>query len=129
MKTFKTFDLGMQLSIGMAAVVLAFFNLFYAIILFFLGLLVWNLLSLVINVFLPISKPFSEKRIWLYVQTALIILFPLLSPWIHWPGFSFYFYIAYALGLAIYYMVLCYQELRYLSDLRDQIRLSDVQHH
>lgn len=129
MRTFKIIDLGMQIGIAVTSAVVAFFSPLNAVVCFFFWLLAWNLLSLLVNVFLPISKPFSEKRIWLYVQTAVILVFPLLSPWVQWPDFSFLLYIIYAFGLAIYYMVLCYQELSYLTDLRDQIKLSDVQHH
>ena len=129
MKTFKTIDLGMQLAITVSALLTLLYSPVWAVLIFFFGLLAWNLASLLVNVFLPIARPFSEKRIWLYFQTAVIILFPLLSPWVTWPDFSFIFYIIYAIGLALSYMVLCYQELRFITDLRDQIKLSDVQHH
>lgn len=129
MKTFKTIDLGMQLAITVTALITLFYYPVIAVLIFFFGLLAWNLFSLLVNVFLPISKPFSEKRIGLYIQTAVIILFPLLSPWVKWPDFGFMFYIIYAFGLAMYYMILCYRELRFITDLRDQIKLSDVQHH
>lgn len=126
MKTFKTIDFGIQVLIMVAGATVACIDLFNGIVLFLLALLAWNILSLFVHVFFPISKRFSWERVGVYLHTTLIVAVPFLDVWHKIP---FGAYLVYAAGLAVYYLILCYRELRYINDLRDQMRLSDVQHH
>lgn len=129
MKTFKYIDILLQSGIILGASVLIFIRPVAAGILLFFGLLLWDLLSLFINLFLPFPKKWRRQRMAVWIHTAILTAFTLCIFLFVPPAPVVYVHICYALMLGSYYLFLCYRELARLRELRDQVSLIDVQHH
>lgn len=127
MRIFKWIDCGVQAGIIFFSLILLFVNTGLGLLLFFLGTLAWDLLSVATNFALGLPKKLLNRRMHLLVHVAALILgFFLLFVA---PPVWVYAYAFYAVGLALYYLRLTYLELRFLEELHSQITLVDVQHH
>lgn len=129
MKTFKYIDIILQAAVIFTAAVLFFIRPITAGIVLFFGLLLWDLLSLFVNLLLPVPQKWRRRRSALWIHTAAPITLSygifLLDP----PVPVVYTHSLYAAVLGIHYLFLCCRELAGLRELRDQVMLIDVQHH
>ena len=124
MKTFQWIDIGVQIGIMLLSVVLLFVNPLLAVLLYFLGLLAWNLASIAVHLFLPLPPSEARRRKWLPYLLLAIILVPFTGGLI-FPALQIG-YLAFAFALSLYYLWISYRELVYLHDLRDQVSLINI---
>jgi len=128
MRIFKWIDCGVQTGIILFSFILLLFaNIGFGLLLFFVGMLAWDMVSVVTNLLLGLPKKLRDRRMYMPFHAAAIVL-GLFLIFVAPPALA-YVYVAYAIGLALYYLYLTYRELQFLEELHSQITLVDVQHH
>jgi hypothetical protein len=132
MRRFKKIDLGIQFTILIASfttIILGDFPLFINI--FFVGFLIWNLFSILLNfLFLDIRLPkLKNRRTAILIHASVIIIYPCLAYIFQILADYSVFYILYVSIMPFYYLWMSYRELQLLDEIHDQVTLLDIGRH
>lgn len=128
MRYFKTMDVWLQSALMLVSALLYLIDPFLGFLLYFPGMGLWQLFSMLIHALFFRSEGFMRKRRVLMVSIAIVLLLlPALAEWIQISTETTRVYMKICFAYSIAYAAVSILEYRSMLAVREQVEFIDIQ--